>query len=305
MKPKTIKKVLDSKFNSFLKSITNKSVRKLVEENTIITGGCIASMLLREDVNDYDLYFRDMETVKAVAEYYVQIHKQKKRLDRKTPKEMHVTEKDGRVRIMIRSSGVESETTNNEEYMYFENLEPGDPRTEGFVDNALEYVKDTKKTKQGVYRPVFLTSNAISLSDDVQLILRFYGDPLEIHKNYDYVHCTNYWTSWDKELVLNTDALASLLSRELIYTGSLYPICSIIRMRKFLKRGWSITAGQIFKMAWQVSKLNLEDFEVLEDQLIGVDVAYFHQLIEGLKKADKEGVDIDYMYIVKLIDEIF
>ena len=46
MKAKTIEKILEIKFNSWLKSITDKKVKKLAADNTIITGGAIASMLL-------------------------------------------------------------------------------------------------------------------------------------------------------------------------------------------------------------------------------------------------------------------
>ena len=48
-----------------------------------------------------------------------------------------------------------------------------------------------------------------------------------------------------------------LLARQLVYQGSKYPICSMIRTRKFLQRGWHINAGQYLKMAFQVSELDL------------------------------------------------
>lgn len=307
MKKKTIEKILNSKFDSFVKTITDKDVRKLVKENTIITGGCIASMFLQEDVNDYDLYFRNLDTAVAVANYYVEkfVKNKKDRNVNSKYKNMGVVVKDDRVRVMIKSSGVESETTENKDYTYFETLDPGDPQQDSFIDNALEYDKDVKKSKRGEYRPVFLTSNAITLSNDVQLILRFYGEPEDIHNNYDYIHCTNYWTSWDKKVITRVEALESLLAKELKYSGSLYPICSLIRMRKFLKRGWSITAGEIFKMCYQVSKLDLEDFETLSDQLIGVDIVYMFELINKLKNAYKKGIDVNATYIMSLVDEIF
>ena len=306
MKKKTIEKILNNKFDSFVKSIVDEKVKELVKSGTIITGGCIASMFLQEDVNDYDLYFKDLETAKAVAEYYVDVFKKNKK-DRNVNnkcKSMMVVVEDGRVRIMIKSSGVESETTENKDYAYFEQLDPGNPQQDEFIENALEFEKD-RKSKKSEYKPIFLTSNAITLSDDIQLILRFYGEPDEIHKNYDFEHVKNYWTSWNRKVVTRTEALESLLAKELKYTGSLYPICSLIRIRKFLKRGWSITAGEIFKMAWQVSKLNLDDPKCLEDQMIGIDVAYFHELIQCLNQARKDGKDINTTYVMQLIDEIF
>ena len=43
----------------------------MVEKNSIIAGGSITSMLLREKVNDYDIYFTNKDVVYAVAQYYV------------------------------------------------------------------------------------------------------------------------------------------------------------------------------------------------------------------------------------------
>jgi len=320
MKIKTINKILDNKFESFAKSIKCEKTRRLVEGNTIITGGAIASMLLQEDVNDYDMYFRDLETTLAVAGYYVKQFKKSNPnvnmiVQNSADKEDFssivgvwdegdedwVKEKP-RVTLYIRSVGVvkEKETL---EGVFDETL--GNLGVEGDSEDMLGFAKQRTTNSKNVYKPIFFTSNAITLSNDIQLVLRFYGPPEEIHENYDYIHCTNYWTSWNKELVLNLEALKSLMSRDLKYSGSLYPICSIIRMRKFIKRGWTITVGEIFKMCYQISKLDLDDFKVMNEQLIGVDVAYFNELICSLKEAKDTGKNIDYGYLVTLIDEIF
>jgi hypothetical protein len=148
-----------------------------------------------------------------------------------------------------------------------------------------------------------MSTNAITLSHRVQIILRFYGEPDAIHENYDFVHCTNYWSSWDNELILRQPVLESLLARELRYVGSKYPICSLIRIRKFIKRNWTINAGQVLKMAFQVSELDLNDINVLEDQLTGVDVAYFAQLIEKIREKDPEKVNA--AYLIEIIDRMF
>ena len=162
------------------------------------------------------------------------------------------------------------------------------------------------------YRPIFLTSNAITLSDRIQLIIRFYGEPEELHKTYDFIHCCNYWCSWEPGVVsLNPESLESLMNKELIYRGSLYPICSLFRMRKFLSRGWKINAGQILKISFQISDLDLTSIEVLNDQLIGVDTLYFAHFIDQLVKAkenfEKEGKEfkITTGYLETIIDRIF
>jgi hypothetical protein len=58
----------------------------------------------------------------------------------------------------------------------------------------------------------------------------------------------------------------------------------------------------MLKMIWQVSEIDLKDFNILKDQLIGVDVAYMHQLLDKLKNHEAE---IDAAYITKIIDELF
>jgi len=315
MKVKTISRILRLTFNKFVESIEDEKLREMVKENTIITGGAIVSMLLREKVKDYDLYFRTKEVAKAVAKYYVKKYLEQNPLDKISERSgrrisgVEVVDRDDRIKIMVRSSGLLSESIQKEEYQYFETInDPGDPSQENFIEESMAVLKNLPGRPEGgeegkKYRPIFITSNALTLSNEIQLILRFYGEPEEIHKNYDFVHCISYWSSWDNNLVLNPKALEAILTKELIYQGSLYPICSIIRTRKFIARGWTCNAGQFLKMAFQVGELDLHDYKVLEDQLTGVDVAYFFQLLQMLKDVDPE--KINSAFIAELVDKIF
>lgn len=316
MKKKTINKVINQKFDDWLMSITDDNVRKLVENNSIITGGCIASMLMNEPINDFDVYFTNKETAKAIAEYYVTKFKEKisqKFKDEEKDVDMYVREEEDRIKIYIKSAGIAGEKT-ADDYQYFESRPPEEG--EDYVETAVKSVEEQDEIKidessKEKYRPVFLSANAITLSNKIQVIIRFYGDPDNIHQHYDYVHCTNYWTSKERKLILKQEALEALMAKELVYVGSKYPICSVIRTRKFIKRGFTINAGQYLKMAFQISKLDLTNLDVLEDQLIGVDAAYFGQLINGLKKHSEkqkeEGKEfvLDYGYLASIIDRIF
>src|SRR3546814_5103821 len=96
----------------------------------------------------------------------------------------------------------------------------------------LETEAAALETSDPTYRPVFMSTNAITLSDKIQIVLRFYGEADAIHENYDFVHCTNYWTSKDANLTPRQPALESLLCKEIRYVGSKYSVCSVIRLRK-------------------------------------------------------------------------
>jgi hypothetical protein len=173
--------------------------------------------------------------------------------------------------------------------------------------DSLDGTKLDEDGHKEKYRPVFMSDNAITLSNQIQLVIRFYGDADEIHKNYDFAHCTNYWESGNGNLTLRQDALESILARELRYVGSLYPVCSFIRTRKFIQRGWHINAGQMLKICLQISELDLTDLETLEDQLTGVDTAYFIQVIDYLKERQKKDENFKFgaPYLISIIDKIF
>lgn len=313
MKAKTIKAVLRKKTNDWLASIEDDSVRELAAKNTIVTGGCIASMLLREPVNDYDIYFRTREATEAVANYYVKRFEPQAR--KGIPCKIWVEAAEDRVRIVVKSAGIASEEGTETPYEYFEARPEGDAgqyvgevmTDPGEIEEAYEETEalalEAEDEGKPLYRPVFLSTNAITLSHKVQIVLRFFGEPDEIHANYDFVHCTNYWTAWDNTLELRKDALQALLARELLYVGSKYPVCSLFRIRKFIKRGWTINAGQILKAVMQVSALDLTSIAVLQDQLTGVDCAYFCEVISKLKEKDPEKVNT--AYLIEIIDRMF
>ena len=53
----------------------------------------------------------------------------------------------------------------------------------------------------------------------------------------------------------------------------------------------------------QISELDLTDPKVLEDQLTGVDSAYFMELMTKLREKDPEKVNA--AYLVEIIDRMF
>lgn len=312
MKSKTIKAVLRKKIDEWLSSIEDEAVRKLAADNTIVTGGAIASMLLKEPVNDFDVYFRTHEATLAVAKYYVARFACKNKHGIAVP--IFVQNEADRIQIVVKSSGIASEEGADVPYDYFEGRPDeaadayvgevmSDPGEIADAQEEIEAAAQATDDGKPAYRPIFLSTNAITLSHKMQIVLRFFGKPDEIHENYDFVHCTNYWTSWDGELTLRQAALESLLARELRYVGSKYPVCSVIRLRKFIRRNWTVNAGQMLKMMMQISALDLTDHAVLQDQLTGVDAAYFVQLVSKLKEKDADKVNA--AYLVEIIDRMF
>ena len=127
----------------------------------------------------------------------------------------------------------------------------------------------TSKSLIGEYAPICITPNAITLKNKIQLVTRFIGKPEEIISNFDFVHTNLYYDFYQNELVLNTESLRSILTKELIYNGSKFPLCSLFRLNKFLSKGWTISNTELLKISLQIHQLNLLDKSVLKEQLLG------------------------------------
>jgi len=285
MQTKTIKKVISNKLTQWLTTISDEKLRNEVRENILVSGGSITSLFLNQPVNDYDVYIMNMDVLIKLAKYYC-------------PGKVL----DGR----LRDSYLEKfplDTEEGDEYLSEEKV-----RHETLKENQVKLnipsvgIRFDLEESEEKYRVAFLSQNAISLTDDLQIVLRFNGNAEQIHKTFDYIHATNYFT-FEEGLVTNIQALECILSKTLRYQGSLYPITSIVRMKKFLNRGWNIGAGEMLKIMFQISELDLTDIKVLEEQLIGVDIAYFSMLIDALKVVPKE--KLTSSYINEMIDRIF
>jgi hypothetical protein len=275
-KKKTIEQTIKNKVEHWIASITDEKLQERVKDHYILTGGAIASMLLGDLPNDYDVYLDDADVAADLCKYYIEQltgKPVKSGEDNELGVSVQISEKRDRVKVRIPSAG---------------------------VLNRENEIDETENT--GKYKVLMITANAITLSHSIQIVLRFVGNAEEIHKNYDFVHATNYYTT-KTGLVLHQAALESLMSRELKYVGSLYPVCSVFRIKKFINRGWTITAGETLKILFDVSNLDLKNIDVLEDQLTGVDTSYFTHMI-ALMRA-KESTQFDRTYLFDLINQVF
>lgn len=295
MQNKTIKKVIGKKIEDWIVSIEDVELQRSVRKDVIVTGGSIASLIMGDPVNDFDVYFKTKETTKKVAEYYVNKFNQQN----KNSIEPYVTEQtirnikgvsEDRVVIWVQSSGVAAS----------DDYQVSDDDTEE-PENTIDSLDNDEEK----YRPVFLSENAVTLSHKMQIITRFYGEPDELHDNFDFVHACCYYRHYTNELVTPLEALRSMQSMTLKYRGSLYPVCSLFRLRKFISRGWTISAGEILKIAMQISDIDLNNIATLKEQLTGVDALYFHMLLDAIQKQSSEDGYISTPYVIEVIDRIF
>ncbi len=307
-----------------------------------MTGGCIASLLLQESVNDYDVYLKNTRLAFKLATYYIS------RMPNASDYRLliRLTFEDEKWAAKFRKTALYDtikvpNSNRDDSYAHDEFWEDkvlvaanevaispdvdlmggfrNVTRVEIFVGSSglaedPDYSQPDsddgfhpEDSEDKKYAPVFLSSNAITLTDKMQIVLRFTGKPEEIHETYDFIHATNYWTA-KTGVVTNKEALEALLARELIYRGSKYPLASIFRTRKFINRGWGIHMGNYVKMALQLNDFDLTDPRVLEEQLTGVDMAYMKGVIDIVKQKQKQkdmpDFDFNSMWLCEVCDRL-
>lgn len=282
-----------------------KSFQEAVRDSVIVTGGAFTSMLLGEEPNDLDIYFATNTTATLVTNFFLNKMKDKGNIEITSHvHQIYVkTRPDNEgLHIMLRSVGVAGEDIDQKKYKYFEAY-PEASADEFFATYKKNFGKNIPE-KGRSYDVTFMTSNAITLNNGLQFIIRFTGDPETIHSNFDFIHATNYWT-WEEGVVYNVEALRATHEKRLYYFGSKFPVASIFRLKKFIERGWRISAGEMVKIMFDISKLDLTDISVLREQSIGMDSAYFNEAISILVNRDESDGDLDRTYLFKVLDQVF
>lgn len=299
MQTKSINHAIRSKINEWIETITDTQLREDLKKSVLVSGGSIASLYLGEPVNDFDIYIQERSVLLDLTEYYCKGIIEVEILDGAKRDEYIDEYREGfSIEEFLKHPSHRASSLRN---LRPEQIKLYIARGGGFKPE-LKLV-DNKPVK---YQPLYFSPNAISLTDQLQIVIRFWGTPDEIHKTFDYIHATNYWTH-TKGVVINLEAIESLLTKTLKYQGSFYPLTSVIRSKKFVKRGFNINAGELLKMMFQLSLLDLTDLDVLEEQLIGIDVAYFETLITALRDVQERDPEFKLTpeYINNLIDVIF
>lgn len=295
MQLKTIQKTISSKMEDWLKTVSDENLKKLLRSNILVSGGSITSMLLGEPVNDFDVYIKSKDVLLKLCEYYC-------------AKFPDITILNGEKKNEYQSdlekkyNGIDEQDIHSAYSIAIRTLKEDQVKLYFQTSKGGMKVNELMNPDDFNYSPLFFSPNAISLSNDLQIVIRFYGDSKKVHETFDFIHATNYFT-FDEGLVTNKEALESILTKQLKYQGSLYPVTSIIRMKKFIKRNFNISAGEILKIVFQISELDLKNPDVLEEQLIGVDVAYFSKLIEILRGVKDEKMTSKYLN--EIIDRVF
>lgn len=162
------------------------------------------------------------------------------------------------------------------------------------------------KSKKEVIE-VFRTDNAITFLCDgqkYQLITAFYLPPEELFKKYDFTICMGAYSPKANEFYLYDSFLEDVSEKRLKFNiGTEYPICSLLRVLKYQKKGYIISGLEMIKMALTIHKLNLKSYADLKKQLQGIDTLFLKELTDTLSSKEYQEKNFEFESFLKMFDD--
>lgn len=160
----------------------------------------------------------------------------------------------------------------------------------------------------------FETDAALSYNIDgnrVQLIKKFRGTPEEIISNFDYSVVQCAFLPHIEEFVMSSNFLYDNASRTLRYNtdieGVSYPIASLMRAEKYIKRGYKFTGVEALKLGLTINNLKINTYKDLKEQIEGIDTYYFKGLTDKLLNEGEKSYDLnEFMEMAeKILSELW
>lgn len=121
------------------------------------------------------------------------------------------------------------------------------------ANKVLKYYESVDTSAQEKFKVKLITENAINLSDKIQLIIKFTGSPIEVIDNFDWQHIKSYFVYPDV-MIFTNDVYKLIVEKELIYTGSAYPVSSMMRLKKYIKKGWTVSNATMLHIALDIAQ---------------------------------------------------
>lgn len=155
------------------------------------------------------------------------------------------------------------------------------------------------------------TANAITYKYNnqiYQVIKAFVGHPVDIMNQFDFTICMGSYGIHSGYFILHDTFLLHLADKSLIFnTAAQYPVCSLYRVHKYLKRGYQLPPAQLLKIILKINTLNLLNPSVLKEQLEGVDTLLLKPLTDQyLQDNTQDQINInDFLdFVEKHLDRI-
>lgn len=158
-----------------------------------------------------------------------------------------------------------------------------------FFYNSKDYGNAVDALRQ-IYKS-FKTVNCVTIISVVKVQLCKYNYPTmkQLIESFDFAHVQIAYDVFSQDVAYTEQAKDAFISHTTTFTGSEYPLSSLIRISKYYERGLIPgrgLIGEVLLIFYAILERGFEDYEDFKDQLNAVDLNFF----------DTEGGDNDLAY---------
>ena len=139
--------------------------------------------------------------------------------------------------------------------------------------NAVNIITQTYKA--------FETTNCVTINTNyvkIQLCKYNYSTMARLVESFDFAHVQVAYDVFSQEVIYTEQAKEAFISRTTTFTGSEYPLSSLIRLNKYYKRGYISgrgLIGEVLLIFKAILERGFEDYEDFKDQLNAIDLNFF------------------------------
>lgn len=130
-------------------------------------------------------------------------------------------------------------------------------------------------------------------------------NPVPLLESFDFTICMAALDIQSEQFILYKDFLTHLCARRLVFNTKVmkYPICSLHRMLKYIKKGFNISGVEVIKIAIAINQVNMSTWEDFRNQLMGMDTAVFEPLTTAMIEEKGENAPIDFGELFQGIED--
>jgi hypothetical protein len=150
------------------------------------------------------------------------------------------------------------------------------------------------------YKQAFSSDNALSYVDEenknkYQVVIKpeFSGTCQAIFEMFDFTICMGGFDLRHNEFILHENFLKHNAQRILVFNHkTFYPMSSLIRVRKYLARDYTITNAEYLKLCLSIANLNIKTYGDLKKHIEGIDTLIFKPLTDAILLKKDQSCDL-------------
>jgi len=174
-------------------------------------------------------------------------------------------------------------------------------RTFIFETKESAYFKEVYKSDSAITYQSTLGGPRIQIIHNPKMI----GPIQEIINKFDFTICMAAY-DLNENIYFVRDYLTDNISKRLVFNiNTPYPISSLFRVQKYIKKGFRLGGLDAVKMALRINNINLSDHNELKDQLQGVDTLLLKDLVDKLGEYKKANDSYEFKTFIEFANTWF